>query len=419
MFMVFNPINPKEAAVRKKISRFSCIFFALLCAGLLMTACSGNNGGNTTAGTVQPVAVRNYQATAAAGDFIKVTLDPNNSTYNYQNITTGQTESGTYSEQTDGYMIFTPQGGAVSNIVTAFESKDLALVMVAKNTGATADQTTIVFGLPEADIVVPDLTNKTESYNLLQFRTGASGFEFGQANLAGSKLSSVSYGYRYNAVEGLEDEGMSLTPENLQLSADGKYLVLTMEENDPAAPLSTNYIFKTPTDGVLAVDTPNGNILLLKTLATKEFQSEWAGTYNAVYYSGAGDFNGTAVNDGLGVGRARLNIAADGKFSIDLVDQDGGLSRVLDNQQFIPMADAKGNLLRLNHQTPLTTWAWDNNGAFYWQNPVTKQEIFAVFQNSTVFFASLTVTSEMQEMANGLPRVDTFGYFYGAGLKAE
>src|SRR5690242_17328940 len=53
----------------------------------------------------------------------------------------------------------------------------------------------------------------------------------------------------------------------------------------------SDYVFGTP-NGIFAVDTPNGAILGLKKVASKNFDSSFAGTYKAIYYQKTGATTG-------------------------------------------------------------------------------------------------------------------------------
>jgi hypothetical protein len=410
----------------QKAKWFLTGLLGLFAIPMLLAACGGGGGsgarGDSDAPT--PQAARSYQATAAAGDFIRITLDPDAGSYTYDNVTTAYSEAGSYAEGADGYLTFSPEGGGASNLVTGFEAPGVGLVMIADETGNTADKTSLVIGVPEASITVADLTTRfteTTHFNYLQFRTTDGGFEFGDITIeAGGLATANSYWPYGNRIEGGGEEGSIdfRDPDQLAVGEGGTFLELTLLETpdgtDPVT--SLNYIFKTPTDGILVIDTPQGSMLIVEAQAGKDFQPSWAGTYNAVYYEGNGDE--TSVDSAGSVSRAAIHVSAEGSLRVTVTDPaTGQTTTVLEDQPLTPVADARGGFLRLDPE--FASYTWDNHGAFYWQDAESKQELFLVFLEDAVLFASVAVTGENAESIEyGLPRVTAYEYLYGAGLKA-
>ena len=109
-----------------------------------MIGCSSSSS-STPADDAAP-ANRDYQATASAGDFIEFSIDADASTYSYDNITTGHSETGTYAvADSDSALTFTASAGT-TKLDTGYEVPGLGIVLVANETGSTADKTSIITG---------------------------------------------------------------------------------------------------------------------------------------------------------------------------------------------------------------------------------------------------------------------------------
>lgn len=378
--------------------------FVAAAAAVVFFGCNSSDGHDVST-------VRDYRATAGVGDFIKMQLDPTDKTYTYENLTTEYSEAGTYATGGSGYLSFTADIGT-SCLRGAFEAPDLALVMIADNTGLSKDKTSIVFGLPKNTMTTSDVTDRgATDYNLIQFRTTDGGMEIGTASFADSVMTSTGYEPAKNgAIHGIPcdfgEHGV------LQLSDDASYVIFNKEEDMGEEPvILKNYLFKTALEGVMAVDTPQGCMLVIEQQDTKDFQAAWAGTYHAVIYEGSGiesqvDTTGNVTN-------ATITVSADGALTVDILDADGNVSGTpVDGAALIPMADA--DVLR----DGADTYAMDNYGMFYYADPGDNREVFCVFLDGMIFFGSGRVLTESEDLdATGLHEVLSYDYFYGAALR--
>lgn len=384
--------------------RSSLAIFAVIAATVAFFGCSSSSDHDDSS-------VRDYRATAGAGDFIKMQLDPTDKTYTYENLTTEYSETGTYTTSESGYLSFTAGDGR-SCLRGAFEAPDLALVMIADNTGSSKDKTSIVFGLPKNTMTTSDVTDRgATDYNLIQFRTTDGGIEIGTASFANGVMTSTGYEPTKNGVihgipSDFGEQGV------LQLSDDASYVIFNKEEDMGEGPvILKNYLFKTALEGVLAVDTPQGSMLVVEQQDTKDFQSAWAGTYHAVIYEGSGiesqvDTTGNVAN-------ATITVSADGALTVDILDADGNVSGTpVDGATLIPMADA--DVLRDGSDV----YAMDNYGMFYYTDPSDDREVFCIFLDNVIFFGSGRVLTENEILdATGLSEVMSYDYFYGAALR--
>ncbi len=384
--------------------RSTLIILAVVVLGIVFFGCNSSDSDSVSA-------VRDYRATAGAGDFIKMQLDSTEGTYSYENLTTEYSETGTYTAGDSGYLSFTADAGE-SYLRGAFEATNLALVMIADNTGSSEDKTSIVFGLPKNTMTTSDVTDQGMSeYNLIQFRTTDGGIEIGTASFEDSIMTSNGYEPTINGViEGLPSdfgaEGV------LELSDDASYVIFNKEEDMGQGPVvMQNYLFKTALDGVLAVDTPQGSMLVIEQQETKDFQESWAGTYHAVIYEGSGTVS--EVDTTGNVTNATITVGAGGTMTVDILDANGDVDETpVDGAALTPMADAEV----LRDGTP--AYAMDNYGMFYYTDPSDNREVFCIFVDGMIFFGSGKVLTEGETTdATGLLEVDTYEYFYGAALR--
>jgi hypothetical protein len=153
--------------MRKPFSRILSLGAGALLIATI-TGC-GSSSGSASNNTQSVATERDYQATASAGDFIQFSVDADALTYSYNNVTTGHSENGSYTvSSTDSSMTFTADG-ATTKLQTGFEIPDLGVVLVAENTGASADKTSIVTGLPKTTVTKEEFLQEF-TMNYIQFR---------------------------------------------------------------------------------------------------------------------------------------------------------------------------------------------------------------------------------------------------------
>lgn len=401
--------------MKKKAILVIGLFVALV---FLISGCGGSGGTDVANDSVtEPLQLesRSYKATASAGDFIQIDLDPAHLSYEYQNISTGLLETGTFQYGEKGDLRFVMDDGSASTLLSGFEAPDIGLVLIASDTGINADKTSLVFGLPIAQISVSEMNTlmSSKSYNLLNYRASSGGFNFGGAIVAdqSATITSSDYEPHMNNVYG-PDVMNFLT--NTVASEDGSHLIFTTFE-DVGGGLEPfeNYIFKTGTDEIIAVDNTFGSMLLIENTPTKDFQPEYAGLYNVVIYS-ASDSRTTGRGPATAT-RGAIAISDDGNFSVFEYDENGLGSAIVDNQPLTPVSDKNGIFLRL---APDNLYPGQNNGAFHWQDPDSEMELFVIFSDNNIFFGGTEVLIEDATFTeNGLPTVMDYRYLYGIGIR--
>lgn len=391
-------------------------FLSFCVLALTLTGCGGsdNHGSVTTVDPVaQNMAPRAYQATASAGDFVQFELDPTDLSYDYQNLTTGHVEAGTYQYGAAGELVFTPGDNTTSKLLSGYETPGIGLVLFANETGKTADKTSIIFGVPKSQLTVEEFTSsyKSKTFNLLNYRLSDGGFDFGEALFdENAFVSSTSYGPLSNRIEGLNNINFLANTVN---SEDLTHLIFSTTEDIGNGPeIFENYIFKTADDSTLAVDNQFGSMLLVESQATPNFQSEWAGSYSLVLYETHGN---RTSGDVPGIfSRGEIVVDSDGQCSI-IKYHDGEHIAYVGRAQLSPLNENASALLRLPPGTP---YPGQNNGAFYWQDPASARELFVVFGKDSIFLGVTQVTEEDPgSLDNGIPAVISYSYSYGIGIK--
>ncbi len=370
--------------------RFSkwLMLFSVVGSILLEGACSSTT---TSPPTVVP-ASRSYHGTASVGDFMNITLDSEARTLSYKDLSNGDSGVVPYTPNSDGTYTLSDSTG---NLIAAYEIPGYAMLVAAQKAGPDHATPALITAVAESPITIHTFAG--QSYNYMQFRTAAGGFEAGSATLDAQGNVSVSSYWPYGAtMQGRSAFNSGGFPAT-DFAEDSSGTFLTMTDQG-----STDYIFGT-SQGIFIVDTPNGAIMSLKQAATKNFDPNFAGTYKAIFYQ--------KTNASTGMGNVETGTPS-------LADA----TLVIDSQAHVTVQDAQGNTFIQTQLTPVadTSYLYGSPGQL--ANPCyglftfriatanSQQDVFVTFTGRAVLFASLKVPLPVQQS-------NSYDYLYGVGLK--
>lgn len=458
---------------RKRLVSWA-VSLLLIAALAVVTACGGSSSEQSTGTT--------YNASAAAGDFIRVTLK-NNGDYTYENTTTGRTESGTYAtDPATEELSFTADtysgggGGSASELLTGFSVPSIGIILIASNTGTSANKESIVFGVRQrthnlSDItgLVPTGSGGSAEYLYLQFRTNDGGFELGSATILeeqgftdtldidedGSVIDTITGAplipYSYSPIYGMPDPvpvsteipmtfstdvikaaaTSPVTPADvpfLELASDKSYITLrsweydSCNKGDPGCSptLADNTLFFNNSLDKIIIDSPYASGIAVAMSSTGDWDSSYEGTYNMVSYFGSGTATGNQDTAGVPdilVLTFSHDTGGNGTVTIDVL---GGGNIVTDQSltSFNDMASANSLL-----GNPVVPWPTDGsiplNGVFGYRGVGGSigEENFFLFSDGVVFgvHAELNGPRISGGDLNNWPT--SYTYQFGAGLK--
>lgn len=365
-------------------------FIALLIAG-----CGG--GGSSAgggAGTVNPpvgTSLRQYNGTASVGDFLNITVDPNAKTIAYTNRSNGDSGTVSYAVKPDGtYAISDPNG----NLVAAYEIPNYGMIIEANKTGPSRSTPALVTAIETAPISLASWGNR--AYNFMQFRTSSGGVEVGSAavDAAGNVAISAFWplGQLLNNSTGFTN--VSLAETSVTADSSGSFLTI-----GGSGPSETKYVFGT-VNGLFAMDTNTGAVLGLQKAASKAFDSLFAGTYSAMYYSKSGaSIAGGTESGSVNLGEATISVTSSGGVTVK---------------------DSQGNTMLTGTLTAVADAAYLQgagqlndacNGLFTVRvsTAASQQDLFMAFQDRTVLFESFTAPLPLHSGG-------TYDYVYGVGM---
>ena len=443
--------------------KISILALLIISSVTALIYCGGGGDGSTP---TAPEVTTKYNASAAAGDYIKLTVDLSEGTYRYENVTTGRIEDGTVIEDpTTKELTFTvisstgggSGDGSVTELITGFVAPNIGIVLLADNTGASNIKS-MVFGVPHRNHVPSDLINlvptgSSANYIIMNFRTLDSGWEIAYADLKenqnhtdeadlnndGSVVDIISgaplYGEFYSAVYGVPDPSMGLpftifsediiNPKDLpadqvpfvEAASDGSHLVERSWNDDIDAVIEENKMFFNSTLDKFIVDTGHGNAILLKRPGNSSWSANYEGTYYLVGYNGEG------VSGELDT----LNSVETLVFEISNDGSGNGLISVVGKPDYqnIPLTSFQD----LESAGPLLGDAvspWPDgtplNGVFGFTvdpNPDPPGdlggEFFFIFSEGVMFYVSAELTGP-RDISD---RPASYTYGYGGGLKIQ
>jgi len=435
------------------------LLFVALLSCLLVVACGGGGGDVTTDRA-------SFNASASAGDFIRLELNFRAGSYSYENLTTGRIEFGTFSEDvTTSELSFIATsssgggGGRVSELITGFVAKELCITLLANNTGAGKDTTSMIFGVPERahnprDIISAVPSGSTSEYLLMQFRTNEGGFEIGYADLEanqavldtadldhdGNVIETITgapmFVETYSSVYGVADPIVPGQPSLIfsyelvnpsepvvnqvpfvEAAPDASHLLLRMWETPGGLDevVEHKLFFNQQLDKVI-IDSPTGNAIMLERPTTSNWSPNYEGTYYLVEYTGQG--TKLAVDDTLGSTDTLVVVidndgAGNGRLSV--VGDPGTQNITLSSFATLQSSGLLGEVV--------SPWSGaDLNGVFGFTVAGSGldlgRETFLVFSNDVLFFVSAELTGPRETNAGdlyGWP--DSYVYSYGGGAK--
>ncbi|MFZ1083748.1 MAG: Ig-like domain-containing protein [Terracidiphilus sp.] len=349
--------------------------------------------------------VHNYSGSASVGDFVSFTIDPNQNTLTYHNISNSQTGTISYTASADGSATLNDPAG---HLLAVTEVPGYGMVALMNNAGATADQLALITSINQQNITADSFDS--QSYNMFEFRTKGGGVGIAPIAIDASSNFSGTEFMPFNLL-GPNNSGFNLLP-NFQMNAvttspAPDYLVLQLPE--PPANSGKNYIFGAP-NGMFLVDSEDGSMIGLPKAASKDFDSSWANTYTFTYYQKnnaygpdgnspeAGDISG-------GVGTLTLN--SSGKLS--LLDASGN---TIASGLLVDVADTASLFNGTTTGGPTTVGELGDpcHGLFTFTTVSggQTQQVFAAFAGSTVLLSSF-------KTATSFNPGDNYDYFYGVG----
>lgn len=363
---------------------------------LLVAICFLAGCNSTSTPTAAPKsASRSYNATAAVGDFLTISVDSNAHTISYDNRTNGESGTAPYTVNADGsYTITDPQG----NLLSAYEIPGSVMVVEAANAGPNKDSASLITAVQSVPVTIQTFAGQKSNY--MQFRTRDGGVEVGTVTIdAQGNITANSYdpGAIMWQPGGTYFNGGTFSASSIQEDSSGNFFIIH-EQNG-----SDDTVFGTQ-DGLWAVDNANGAIIGLPKASSKAFAPTVAGTYNAIYYEKPNaQMQQNNIESGTPLeGKASVTVSAAG--AVIITDNQGN---VMASGTLVPVADAAYIYDGTSNELA------DPCYGFFTFHTVTAslhQDVFVTFQGNAVLFSSFQTA---------LPLVNdgTYTYFYGVGLK--
>jgi hypothetical protein len=360
---------------------------------MLLIAVCGLVGCNSTSTLAPHSTVRNYNGTAAVGDFLTITIDSAAQTITYKNYTNGDQGTVPYTVNADGtYAITDPNG----NLLAAYEVPGSVLMVETGKAGPNHNTPALITAIETAAASIHTFAGR--SFNYIQFRTSSGGMELGTVSVdAQGDIQHDSY-WPFGVLSQSQNSfhGGTFPASSVQEDASGNFFTIN-ESNS-----SQDFVFGTQ-NGFFAVDTGNGTILGLPKASSKNFDSSHAGTYTAVFYE--------KPNAQMGPNNVESGTPAQGKASVTITA--GGLVTITDNQNNLL---ASGTLAAVAD----TSYLYDGTsntltdpcyGLFTFRSSTanSQQDVFVLFQGNAVLFSSFETGLPIQSGA-------TYTYFYGVGV---
>jgi hypothetical protein len=347
-----------------------------------------------------PNTVRNYNGTAAVGDFLTISIDSQAQTITYDNRTNGETGTVPYTVNADGsYSIADPQG----NLLAAYEVPGDIMAIEAANAGPNKDSVALITAIESVPVTVQDFEG--HSLNYTQFRTNNGGVEIGTGSMdSNGNMSGSSY-----------DPGAIMwTPPNYfgHGSASGSTVV-----EDPSGDFFTitdqtkgesMTMFGTQ-NGLFAIDGTGGSVIGLPQASSKDFDPSVAGTYSAIYY----EKQNAQMQGQCPASCSETGTPSEAKATV--TDNAAGLVTITDIQSSSILAS--GTLVAIADDANLFDGTANKLSGPCWglftfpgTDPNVHQETFVAFESNAIIFSSF-------ETAWPVVNNGTYTYFYGVGLK--
>ena len=375
-------------------------------AALLLLGC-----GNWSKPPISTVPqIQTYYGSSTVGDFLQITVDIDNNSMNFSDLSTGVTTTATYVLAADGgYEL----DDATGNLVGGFESDDDELMVLMTNK-AGASQTTpaLSIAVPSAQISISSVANT--KLNFFQLGTSRGGFEIGSGSFdATGDLALSTYwplGASFEMIGTSPFHNGSFPVESVGQDPGGAFLTLTGVDG------STSYVFGNTHSYI--VDRPNSTLLGFEQTASSAFDPIHAGSYkvNLLQKLGVTSTDGSDESVGSSFDVGTLVIFANGNITLS-----NSKNNVIAEGQLAPVA----NQTNLYNESPffslkdpcLGVFTFHVNstaaapGALGSSSQVTvqtTQDVFIGFRGDAVVLASFTKYSTPGSEG-------PYDYFYGFG----
>ena len=222
---------------------------------------------------------RAYNGTAAVGDMLTISVDPDARTITYSNLTNGLTGTATYTIAVDGTWTITDPN---AHLLRGFEIPDHALILQVNKAGQGQDQKSVVTAIQSQTIAAADLADG--EWNYMQFRTNSGGMEVGWITSDSAANLSSQYYWPFGATQSTPVPYSDPNEEAMAASAftrDPGGRFLSIAADGAGEPLS--YMFRTAA-GFLAIDTPNGSLVCLPQSSSTAWVPANNGGYKGFFY---------------------------------------------------------------------------------------------------------------------------------------
>lgn len=335
--------------------------------------------------------IRHYFGTAAVGDFMQITLDPNTNTFSYVNSSNNTSGFGSYIQNQDGTMTINESSNAITK---GLEIPGFALVLAADNTGPNKDTTALVCSLHKQVMTLDMITNRTLNY--MQFRVNSGGMELGSVNfdtIGNISIKSYSpyHGQMQNGDDAFKIKNNAIPPPVADPTTGALKVTETHDDQTDYC-----YIFST-IGGLLAIDNSNGSIMAFDQSANTNFPTGADGTYTTfIYYktnAATGEGNVETPNTGTII---QINIVIT-PSTMTITDATNTWN--LNNVPLTPLPNTLSG--------PLTDTC---PGLFYSVNDQTNQQYFVALKSKAILISSFKINQQDNSKYN---------YFYGFGLLAR
>ncbi|HZU83092.1 MAG TPA: hypothetical protein VE987_09260 [Polyangiaceae bacterium] len=349
--------------------------------------------------------VREYQATAPAGDFIRITIDTGASTVSYQDETNGLAARDV-PYTVDGTGVYSFAADPNAHLKRAIELAADTLIVDVGRAGPGRDTRSIAIGAASTPMSPGDVPDARLA--MMRLRTTGGGFDVGDVVIAGD-AGAVSFDFEsYRPWAAPTGGGAPF--------AAGPSTVLAIDGGADGAPLDDlvlagqasedggeggGVLFATASG--LAMDTSGASVLMARQPQAKDFDPSWAGSYRALLFrklgaAGAGD--GGPESGAADVVLAEITVDAAGR----LAGADAQGTPILDGV-LLAAADVSAltgpGLLDPAHTSGLFTFRTAAADGV--------EDVFVIFTERGLLAASFTA-----QAADG---GGAYAYWYGAALK--
>ncbi len=377
-------------------------------AAILLTGC-----GERSSTPVPPLAqVQTYYGSATAGDFVQITVNSNDGTINFNDLSTGVTTTATYVKDADGDYELDDQTG---NLVGGFESQeDELMVLMTSKAGALQATPALSIAVPSSPISMDAVANTT--FNFFQLGTTHGGFEIGSGSYSATGELTLSMywplGASFEMIGNTPFHSGTVPAASVVHDSSGAYFTVTGMDG------GISHVFG---DGQsYLVDRPDNTLLGFEQTVSSTFDPIHAGSYKIALYQklGATSTDGSDESIGSSFDLGTLVILANGQITLS-----NSKKNVIAEGQLAPVADQanlynQGSFFSLKNpcfgvftfHVNSTSAAPGTPGLSSQATVPTSQDVFVGFRGNTVVFASFTKYSTPDSEG-------PYDYFYGFGHK--